>query len=200
MIVKTPSLEEHRGVTRLKQGDLGGMEPLVKCHQVQAVYAAYLIVQDLKLAEDIVQTAFLHAAQKIDQFDQSRPFGPWFLRIVINAAIKAVKQQNRFLPLDGNPDEDKDPLIDWLLEPGPGPDQVVETEETRRIVWKALAQLSVEQRAAVIMRHFLGMKESEMTQELDRPLTTVRWWLRTARSRMRNTLRSFWQADHERQD
>lgn len=196
MTVKMPGIDEQQAITRLKQGDLDGMEVLVRHYQVRAVYAAYLIVRDLGLAEDIVQNAFLQAAEKIQQFDERRPFGPWFLRSVINAAIKMDNQQKRFVPLDHQQNEDTDPLIDWLLDPKPGPHQVIETEETRQMVWRALESLSSEQRAAIIMRHFLEMNETEMTQELHRPLTTVRWWLRTARSRLREYLRSFWQADH----
>jgi RNA polymerase sigma-70 factor (ECF subfamily) len=114
-------LEEQQAISRLKQGDLGGLEILVRHYQVKAVYAAFLIVRDLKLAEDIVQSTFLQAAQRIHQFDESRPFKAWFLRSVVNAAIKADKQQRRFVPLDHHEDEDNDPLIDWLLDPKPGP-------------------------------------------------------------------------------
>jgi RNA polymerase sigma-70 factor (ECF subfamily) len=197
---KPPSLDEQQAISRLKQGDLGGLEILVRHYQVKAVYAAYLIVRDLKLAEDIVQSAFLQAAQKIHQFDARRPFGAWFLRSVVNAAIKADKQQRRFVPLDHHENEDNDPLIDWLLDPKPDPEQVIETEETRQMVWKAMEQLSAEQRAAIIMRHFLEMNETEMTSMLGRPLTTIRWWLRTARNRLRGMLQSFWQVDHPGED
>lgn len=196
MTVKTPGLEEKQAITRLKQGDLDGMETLVKCYQIQAVSAAYLIVRDLKLAEDIVQNAFLRAAQKIAQFDQRRPFGAWFLRIVINASIKTAKQQKRFVSLDLDQDEEITPLINWLSDPDQQPDQVIETAEIRQMVWNALALLPAEQRAVIVMRHFLEMNETEMTQELKRPLTTVRWWLRVARNRMREVLRPFWQMDH----
>jgi RNA polymerase sigma-70 factor (ECF subfamily) len=198
--MKFPSLEEQQAITRLKQGDLGGMETLVRHYQVQAVYAAYLIVRDLNLAEDIVQNTFIQTAQKIHQFDEHRPFGAWFMRSVVNAAIKADKQQRRFVPLDPHENGDIDPMIDWLLDPKPGPDQIIETEETRQMVWKALESLSVEQRAAIIMRHFLEMNETEMTQELSRPLTTIRWWLRTARNKLREALEPLWQMDHSDND
>lgn len=200
MDVKPPSLEEYRAIHRLKQGDLDGLELLVERYQVRAVYAAYLIVRDLMLAEDIVQSAFLRAVQKIDQFDERRPFGPWFLRSVINAAIKAAKQQVRFVSLDGEHPQETCPLVDWLIDPNPRPDQVIETEETRQMVWDALAQLPANQRAAVVMRHFLDMDETEMTRELRRSLTTVRWWLRTARNRLRDLLRPFWLRDYPDED
>lgn len=196
MTAKTPDEEEQKAIARLKQGDLGGMEALVRRHQAQAVYAAYLIVRDLNLAEDVVQNAFLQAAQKIDQFDERRAFRAWFLRSVVNAAIKADKRQRRLVSLDPFEERDVDPWIDWLLDPKPGPDQVIETEETRKMVWKALQSLPAAQRAAIVMRHFLEMSESEMTSELGRPVTTIRWWLRTARNRLREALRPLWQVEH----
>jgi RNA polymerase sigma-70 factor (ECF subfamily) len=193
--IKIPNLEEKLAIVRLKQGDLDGMEALVKRYQVQAVSAAFLVVRDLKLAEDIVQDAFIRAAEKIDQFDESRPFGAWFLRSVINASVKAAKRQKRFVPLDE--DEETSQIADWLVDPDPRPELIVETEETRKIVWKALGELSAEQRSIIIMRHFLEMSETEMTLELDRPLTTIRWRLKTARNRLRSILQSFWNSDYE---
>jgi DNA-directed RNA polymerase specialized sigma24 family protein len=50
------------------------------------------------------------------------------------------------------------------------------------------------------MRHFLEMNETEMTQKLGRPLTTVRWWLRTARNQLREMLRPFWKTDHQEEN
>ena len=196
MIVKIPSLEEKSAIARLKQGDLDGMEPLVKYYQLRAVSAAFLIVRDPKLAEDIVQEAFLHAAEKINQFDESRPFGPWFLRSVINASTKAMKRQKRFSPLDAQ-DEETSRVADWLMDPSPQPELIVETEETRQMVWKALGELTAEQRAVIVMRHFLDMSETDMTQELDRPLTTIRWRLKTARNQLRKLLQLFWNADYK---
>jgi RNA polymerase sigma-70 factor (ECF subfamily) len=186
----------------LKQGDLDGMEVLVRRYQVRAVYAAFLIVRDPKLAEDVVQDAFLHAAEKISQFDESRPFGAWFLRSVVNASVKAAKRQKRFIPLDGKMDgktqaEESAVMADWLMDPDPQPESVIETQQTRQLVWKALGQLSPDQRAAIIMRHFLEMSEAEMMGELQRPLTTIRWRLKTARNQLRKILQHFWKSDYQ---
>jgi RNA polymerase sigma-70 factor (ECF subfamily) len=195
--VKIPSLEEKLAIARLKQGDLDGMEALVKRHQVRAVSASYLIVRDPKLAEDIVQEAFLRAAEKIDQFDESRPFGPWFLRSVVNASTKAARKEKRFLPFDERREEETSKIAEWLLDPDPRPEQILETQETRQMVWRALGKLKAEQRAVIVMRHFLEMSEAEMTEELDRPLTTIRWRLKTARSQLRKLLQVFWKSEYQ---
>jgi RNA polymerase sigma-70 factor, ECF subfamily len=195
--VKIPSLEEKLAIARLKLGDLDGMEALVKRHQFRAVSAAYLIVGDPKLAEDIVQEAFLRAAEKIDQFDESRPFGPWFLRSVINASTKAIRKQKRFFPLDEGREEEISKVADWLIDPDSHPEQILETQETRQRVWKALGELTLEQRSVIVMRHFLDMSETEMTEELDRPLTTIRWRLKTARNQLRKLLQFFWKSEYQ---
>src|SRR5262245_15353615 len=98
------------------------MEVLVKRYQVRAVSAAYLVVGDLKLAEDVVQEAFLRAAEKIHQFDESRPFGGWFLRSVVNASIKAARRQKRFVPLEEGPHEETSQIAQWLMDPDPNPE------------------------------------------------------------------------------
>jgi RNA polymerase sigma-70 factor (ECF subfamily) len=194
--LKIPSLEEKLAIARLKKGDLDGIEALVRRYQVLAVSAAFLIVRDPKLAEDIVQDAFLHAAEKIDQFDENRPFGPWFLRSVINASTKAVRRQKRLIPLDAQ-DEETSKVADWLMDSNPQPELILETEETRQMVWKALGELKAEQRAVIVMRHFLDMSEAEMTDELGRPLTTIRWRLKTARNQLRKILHLFWKSEYQ---
>ena len=176
--------EEQQAIARLKQDDLAGLEFLVRQYQAQAVQTAYLILGDRFLAEDIAQTAFLKAAWKIDQFDAQRPFRPWFLRVVVNDAIKAAKGQKRLVSLD----EPSTAVLAWLNDPAKEPEEQAETADLRQSVWNALEQLSPEQRAVIIQRHFLEMDEADMVQELQRPPSTVKWWLHTARERLKALL------------
>ena len=62
-------MEEQEAIARLKRGDVGGLEVLVRGHQVRAVRTVFLITRDRALAEDIVQAAFLRAYERIGQFD-----------------------------------------------------------------------------------------------------------------------------------
>ena len=177
-------MEEERAIARLKQGDLGGLEALVKQYQALAVHTAFLIVADGALAEDIVQSAFLKAADRIDQFDAQRPFRPWFLRMVVNESIKAARRQQRNQSLDAP----SPAVLAWLTDPAPGPQERVETDELRQEVWNALRQLSPQQRAVIVQRHFLEMDEAEMVRELQRPASSVKWWLHTGRERLKALL------------
>jgi RNA polymerase sigma-70 factor (ECF subfamily) len=177
-------MEEQLAIARLKQGDLAGLEALVKQYQTLAVHTAYLVVADRPLAEDIVQTAFLKAADRIHQFDDRRPFRPWFLRMVVNDCLKAARRQKRSLPLETPPSA----ILAWLTDPAPGPEEAVEANELRQSVWEALRQLSPEQRAVIVLRHFLDMDEAEMVRELQRPPSTVKWWLHKGRERLKALL------------
>ena len=88
-------MEERRAVERLKGGDIGGLEPLVRSHYARCVRAAYLILRDREAAEDIVQGAFARMPEKIKSFDEARSFGPWFSKIVVNDAVKAASRRER---------------------------------------------------------------------------------------------------------
>ena len=162
---------EKQAVAHLKRGNLSGLAVLVQAHQVKAVHAALLIVRDQGTAEEIVQEAFVQAYRKIDQFDDRRQFGPWFIRSVIHSALKTTEKQKRIEALEEP--QDGAHIAEWLIDPGLAPQQVVETAEFREDVWQALAKLTPNQRAAVVMRYFLDESESEMVSQLNRPLTTI---------------------------
>jgi len=189
---------DQTAIACLKQGNIAGLSMLVQKYQVEAVHAALLIVRDRDLAEDIVQNAFLQAYRKIDQFDDRRPFGPWFLRIVINAALKAANQQKRVMPLEEP--ESGSLEAEWLIDPSLGPETLAETAEMRETVWRAMAQLTPRINARRSLHYFLDKNEREMIQELNRPRTTVKWWLHAARQRLRKLLQPMVTSDDERQE
>jgi RNA polymerase sigma-70 factor (ECF subfamily) len=182
-------MEDRIAISRLKQGDLSGLESLVNRYQSQAVHAAYLIVYDRALAEDIVRAAFVKVAERVHQFDEQRPFGPWFFRIITNDALKAARRQKRTISLDEGVDEPTAQLAQWLVNPGSHPEQLVEEAETRQMILHAIQGLPPEQRVTVVMRYFLDMSEAEMSSKMDRPLSTIKWWLRDARRRLYDLLR-----------
>jgi RNA polymerase sigma-70 factor (ECF subfamily) len=181
-------MKDQNAVSRLKQGDLSGLETLVGRYQARAVHAAYLIVSDRLLAEDVVQAAFLKVAERIEQFDEMRPFAPWFFRIVVNDALKQAKKQKRDVSLDAQPDQPTALLAKWLVDPGLQPEQVLEQKETRQIILRAIQSLPPGQRAVIVMRYYLDMSMADMSTRMERPLSTIKWWLRDARRRLRGLI------------
>ena len=186
---KGVDLNEYVAIKRLKRGDISGLATLVRRYEVEAVRTAFLITRDRALAEDVVQNTFLTIAQRIEQYDEARPFAPWFMRSVVNAAIQAARRQQRHLSLDAAPANAPGiTFADLLPDPAPGPETEVERGEQRQAIWDALGQLNPEQRAAVVMRYYLEMSDTEMSDQLQVAPGTVRWRLHAARKQLRALL------------
>ena len=78
---------ERRLVRDAQRGSVEALETLFRREWPRAYRAAYLVVHDAAVAEDIAQEAFLAAVRALDRFDRRRPFGPWMHRIAVNRAI-----------------------------------------------------------------------------------------------------------------
>lgn len=187
-------MSEHEAIVQLKRGDIGGLDVLVRRYQVQAVRAAYLITHDRHLAEDIVQSAFLRVYEHIDRFDLSRPFRPWFFRIVVNAAIKAVARHKRHVSIEHL--DDRELISSFLSSPAAsyGNDDFQEQAERNQFIQEALQELSPRQRAAICYRYYLEFSELEMAEVLGCPPGTVKSRLNQARTNLRRLLR-WWISD-----
>ena len=178
------TLDDDEAVRRMKSGDIGGLEILVRRYQVRAVRAAFLVTQDEPLAEDVVQDAFLHLHQRIHHFDDRRPLEPYLMRSVINGALNAMRRERKSTSLDAAPGPLERRLQTASVE------TEVEIAEQAREVLHALSQLPPRQRAVIAQRYYLEWSEQEMAQALEAPPGTIKWLLHAARLRLRELLGS----------
>jgi RNA polymerase sigma-70 factor (ECF subfamily) len=138
---------------------------LFRRHWPRAYRAAFLIVHDHAAAEDIAQEAFLSAVRHLERFDRRRRFGPWLGAIVANRAIdwaRALAARR----------ESGVELPDAAAPPQPPPGLISEE------VLAALATLSPEHRAVVVLRYVLEYTPGEIAQALELPRGTVNSRLR----------------------
>ena len=163
--------DERAWVRGAQRGSASDLEALFRAYWPRAHRAAYLVVHDAALAEDIAQEAFLAAIRNLDRFDRRRPFGPWLHRIVVNRAIDAARA--RSLRREAELDER---------------DASSETDPVDRDVLAALAALPPEQRAVVVLRHLLGYTPGEVARLLDLPRGTVNSRLRRGLDAMKERL------------
>lgn len=183
-----PPTDEKHAIERLRRGDIGGLETLVRQYQLQATRAAYLIVRDRQLAEDIVCDAFLRCYERILQFRADRHFAPWFLRAVVNDALKAADRRARQVSLNRSSTLNGPTLGELLASPDPGPDEQAEAAELRHQVQEAVERLTPRQRSAVVLHYFVGLSGPEIADGLSSPLGTVKRRLHDGRSRLRALL------------
>ena len=178
-------MDEHQAIQRLKNGDIGGLEFLVACHQVKAVRTAYLITRDLGLAEDVVQDSFLQTFRSIRGFDSTRLFEPWFIRSVVNASVKMMQRSAKQVEVGDEADES---LFAELAAKVESVEEQVESIEVQKQIWDAMQKLSPRQRAVIVQRYFFEMSEKEMAEEAGSAVGTVKWMLNAARERLRGLI------------
>jgi RNA polymerase sigma-70 factor, ECF subfamily len=177
-------LNEQTAIHKLKHQDISGLEFLVMRYQVKAIRVAYLITRDSDLAEDIVQDAFIQVFHSIRGFDEDRRFEPWFMRIVVNAAIKAAEKLSKQINFI---DESEASFAELVSNVESTEEQIISLE-TQLQIWKAMQKLSPRQRAVVVQRYFLEMSEKEMALESNTAKGTIKWLLNSARERLRTFL------------
>ena len=181
-------MNEHDAIACLKKGNVVGLKTLVQTYQVQAVRAAYFITHDKSLAEEVVQDGFLRVFERIEQFDETRPFAPWFFRIITNLAIKEAQKENRAVSLNISTADPETTLLEQIPDELPKPEDEIAVQQLQETVRKALRNLTPQQRAVIVMRYFLDMSEAEMSHKLEIAPGTVKWHLHAARERLRALL------------
>ena len=160
---------EEASVRAAQAGSVADLEALFRTHWPRAYRAAYLVVHDAAAAEDIAQEAFLAAVRALGRFDHRRPFGPWLHRIVVNRAIDWARARTLRREVGD------EPLADV---PGEAASARGSGNPFSEDVARALASLSPEHRAVIVLRYLLEYSPGEIAELLDLPRGTVNSRLR----------------------
>lgn len=159
---------------RAQDGSRDAAATLFARHWARARRAALAVTGSDAAADDVAQDAFERAFAGLSRFDASRPFGPWLHRIVVNRAIDLARRDRRLVRLDHAPPE---ALAAWEADASGDP-----------AVLEALAALSPERRAVIVLRHLLDYRPPEIAEILGVPVGTVNSRLGRALDEMRDRL------------
>lgn len=179
--VRTTSVTEPGLARAAQRGDSDAFGRLVTAHALTARQVAYAVVGNWDEAEDVVQEAALAAWQAVARFDPTRPFRPWFLRIVSNAALDHIRRRKV---------RETETLTETVAAGGASPEVWTDRALIREKVGAALALLPERQRIAVMLFDLEGYSHMEIAQVLSVPEGTVRSYVFHARRALRKTLGS----------
>jgi len=160
---------------RAARGDREAFGRLVQRWAPQARRVARAVLRDTDDADDAAQDAFLSALVDLDRYDPARPFGPWLMRIVANAATDRRRRRavRRAEPLTSS------------LPGGSRPDATAERRVLGEHLRAALAELPERQRLAVALFDVEGYSHADIAGILGIPEGTVRSDVFNARRRLR---------------
>jgi RNA polymerase sigma-70 factor (ECF subfamily) len=180
-------MEDGQAISRLKRGDIGGLDFLVTRYQIKAIRTAFLITHDNLMAEDVVQDVFVRVFQRIQCFDESRPFEPYLMRSVVNAALNGIEKTSNGAEVNLISEVES---FEILLMDAASVEEQVEFTQCKHEIMVALLKLSPRQRAVIVQKYYLDLSEKEMAQILGAAPGTVKWLLNAARIRLRTLLGS----------
>lgn len=177
--VRTTNMTDAELAALAMAGDREAFGELVLRFAGQARRVAQAILRDPDDADDAAQDGFLSALKHLGRYDPARPFGPWLMRIVANAA--ADRRRRRKV-------RRTDPIPLTAASRRAGPDVEADRTGFRDALKDALAELPERQRIAVVLFDVEGYSHREIAETLGVPEGTVRSDVFHARRTLRAAL------------
>ena len=175
-MVKAPAANDDLDralVRRYLNGERAAGDELVNRFHRSVFNVALRMLGNVQDAEDVTQTAFGNAFAALDSYDPKYRFFSWIYRMTVNESLNTLKRR-RDLALDGS--------FDVSAAGGAS-----ESDAEDR-VGRALLELKPDDRAVVVLRHFVSFSYEEISNVLEVPVKTVKSRLFTARERLRESL------------
>jgi len=179
-VVKAPAANDDDLDRALVRKYLDGERPagdeLVNRYHRSVYNVALRMLGNVQDAEDVTQTTFGNAFAALDSYDPKYRFFSWIYRMTFNESLNTLKRRRNVVSLDGSFD----------VAAADGTSEGVAEAEDR--VGRALLDLKPDDRAVVVMRHFVSFSYEEISEVLEIPVRTVKSRLFTARERLRQSL------------
>jgi len=179
--------DEQELVRRCKEGSEAAYAVLVRLHRPRLYTLAYRLLADREAAEDVVQETFIAAFRQMERFEPRPSLAAWLNTIALRTAGRAAARQRArprtsidapALGGDGRRPAGTGWSADHLaladLDPAADPHAAAEAADLRRDLAAAIAALPFKYRAAVVVRHVMGLDYAEAARALDVPLNTFK--------------------------
>ena len=184
-------------VKRCQAGDSEAFDELVTRYRTRVFGMIHNMVHSEQDAWDLAQDSFLKAWKSIGRFRGQSSFYTWIYRIVMNVTIDWLRKKH----VKGAGAEFDDAIELREIDPASKtvpktealPYETMEREEIRGRIDKAIAQLSPEQRAVILMKEIEGMQYHEIAEALGCSIGTVMSRLFYARKKLQNLLRDVYE-------
>jgi RNA polymerase sigma-70 factor (ECF subfamily) len=152
-------------IERAIKGDGAAQRMLYERHYAAAFRLAYLLLQDVCDAEEVVQDAFVYVLRNLRRYDAARgSFWAW-LRVVLVSRCRN-KRRRKHVPVISLDVLAADGLVPADTDPTRDPVDQLELQRTQKVMWRALQQVSPNARDALILRYYEGLPYAEIAEAL----------------------------------
>ncbi len=165
-------------IIRASRGDREAFSQLAGASFDQLFRTARLIVRDDELAADAVQDALLSAWLHIRAVREPDRFDAWLRRLVVHSCYSTSRRAGRRHSMETHVTALGSPVVDDLQGATALRDQLE----------RGLARLTADQRAVLVVHHWLGLPDLDAAVVLDIPLGTFKSRLNRATTALRAVL------------
>ena len=170
-------LQDDELVQRMSEGEVEALEVLYDRYARAVFSFAVRIVRDARIAEEVLQEAFMRSWQQSGRFEHSRGnYASWLLSINNNLAIDELRKIQR-RPQRADMVDITDVLrreVDTTVNI----EEAAEATELRGVIRRAMDQLPEAQRRAIELAYFEGLSQREIAAFLNEPLGTIKTRMR----------------------
>jgi RNA polymerase sigma-70 factor, ECF subfamily len=186
-------LDDAAAVAQARAGNEDAFRVLVERHSRHIYRLAYRMTGKPEDAEDVVQETFVRAYRQLGRFEARSNFSTWLYRIGFNCSIDYMRARPK--RESAEPQETLDQLPQ--KNSGPSVDDLVYAGEIGHRVQHALNELSPQERAAFLMRHYQGCSIDEICGALDLKTNAAKHSIFRAVKKMRVALKPLMKARAE---
>ena len=191
--------EDRALVLSAQQGDQQAFRRLVEKYQRRVFQLALGMVKDPDEAMDIAQETFVRVHRYLPSFKGDSSFFTWAYRIAVNLCLDASRRRGRGEPIEFDEgDADVEAGMDPPSAALAGPQRMALNKELGVKIEDALASLSENHRAILVLREVDGLSYEELSQTLGIRKGTVMSRLFHARLKMQRKLREYLGAEADR--
>lgn len=185
------STSDEELVRRVQKGDIGAYNLLVVRYQYRVIKIAQKFVSDYADASDIAQEAFIKAYRALPNFRGESSFYTWLYRIVTNAAKNFLETNSKQRSQVDVDDEVLNASSPEALTDRQTPDSIIESEELKKVILKAVSELPNELKEAFMLREIEGLSYEDISEREDVPIGTVRSRIFRARQYIETKMEQF---------
>ena len=187
------SLVEAEFVERLKAGEAKAFDLLVTRYSGDIYALLYRVTEDAEEAGDLTQETFLSALKAIKNFRGEADLKTWLFRIAINESRNRFRWwKRRFrektISLDAPIGTSETTLGDTFSSNSKNPEENVLQKEREQVLKKALNDLPVHFREAIVLCDIEGLSYEEIASVLEINLGTVKSRIARGREELRKKL------------
>lgn len=184
------SLEDDALVKEARNGDEQSYKRLVNKYERALYYHILKMVNDKEQVEDLVQEAFVKAFDNLESYNTNYAFSTWLYRIATNHTIDYLRKKKlQTLSID-KPRKTKSGEMEMQLEDQSAQaDRSIIRKQRQNIVQHAIDELPEKYRKVIRLRHMEEKSYQEISEELDKPLGTVKAHIFRAREMLYKSLK-----------